>query len=67
MLEFILDQLLIFGKIYIILGLLIAFTFSCIHYAFRDKENEFTFNETLGVIFFYPIILYYIFNKKDNG
>jgi hypothetical protein len=66
MLEFILNQLLIFGKIYVILGLLITFTFMCINYVTRDKENEFTFSETLGFIFFYPVILYYILNKEDN-
>ena len=66
MLEFILNQLLYLGKIYIILGLLITFTFMCINYVTRNKENEFTFSETLGFIFFYPVILYYIFNEEDN-
>lgn len=66
MLESILNQLLILGQIYIILGLLITFTFLCINCIIKDKENEFTFIESLGFIFFYPIILYYAFNKKDN-
>lgn len=66
MLEFILNQLLVFGKIYVILGLLVTFTFLCINYITRDKENEFTFAESLGCIFFYPIILYYAFNGKND-
>jgi NADH:ubiquinone oxidoreductase subunit 3 (subunit A) len=66
MLEFILDQFLVLGQIYIILGLLVTFTFLCINYITRDKETEFTFIESLGFIFFYPVILYYAFNKKDN-
>jgi hypothetical protein len=39
MLEFILDQFLVLGQIYIILGLLVTFTFLCINYITRDKEN----------------------------
>ncbi len=64
MLEFILNQLLLLGQIYIILGLLVTFTFLCINYIVKDKENEFTFIESLGFIFFYPIVLYYAFKRK---
>jgi hypothetical protein len=64
MLEFILDQFLVLGQIYIILGLLVTFTFLCINYIVKDKENEFTFSESFGLIFFYPVILYYAFNKN---
>jgi hypothetical protein len=59
MLEFILNL----GRIYIVLGLLITFSFSFINYISDDKENEFTFSETLSCIFFYPIILHYVFKK----
>lgn len=64
MLEFILNQLLLLGQIYIILGLLVTFTFLYINYIVKDKENEFTFIESLGFIFFYPIVLYYAFKRK---
>lgn len=63
MLEFILSL----GKIYMITGFLITFSFTLINHLAQDKENEFTFSESLSFMFFYPFILYYIFNKKDNG
>ena len=66
MLEFILNQLFFLGKIYIITGSLVTLSFVFINYMAQDKENEFTLGESLSFIFFYPVILYHIFNRDDN-
>ena len=67
MLEYILYLLKNLSIIYLGIGILISLIYSLLTHIIKDKEGELTFLELIGTIIFYPIILYYTFNKGKNG
>jgi hypothetical protein len=63
--EIILIALFNIFKIYCLVGCI--FTFLTAVIAFSTKtENEYNIGEILAMIFFYPVIIYYLAEKRKN-
>ena len=50
---------------YFILGIIIVFILFLIN-AYINNLDNYSHSDILGIFFFYPIVLYYAFKKKNN-